>query len=120
MSDGWRRGPLWRGRRSGPHSSGPQRAALRSGERVSEPGALQRPAVPGPVRLALSSFMKGPEAIQRDARWRSIDAEVLVEIDAVAREVGCRALDGDVPGVQDHDVVSDVEDQLGVLLDQDD
>jgi len=60
MSDGWRRGPLWRGRRSGPPSSGAQRAALRSGERVSEPGAPQRPAVTGPVRLGRISFMKGP------------------------------------------------------------
>ena len=59
-SDGWHRGALWRGMLSGPPSTGPQREALRSGERVSEPGALQRPAVTGPVRRAAIPFMNNP------------------------------------------------------------
>jgi hypothetical protein len=44
------RGALPLARRSGPPETGPQHEVLRSGERVSEPGQRERPAMP-PVRL---------------------------------------------------------------------
>src|SRR5262245_56913635 len=51
---------------------------------------------------------------------RSIDPQVLAQVDALSGELGRRALDDDVAAVEDDDVVGDVEDELRVLLDQHD
>jgi hypothetical protein len=45
---------------------------------------------------------------------------VLAQVDAVLAQLGGRGDDRDAAGVEDHDIVGDVEHQLGVLLDQHD
>ena len=44
----------------------------------------------------------------------------LMQVDAFLAELGRRRHHGDPSAVENHDVVGDIEHQLGVLLDQDD
>src|SRR5262245_29974905 len=55
-----------------------------------------------------------------DLLSRSIDAEVLAQVDALPGELGRRAFDDDAAAVEDDDVVGHVKDEFCVLLDQHD
>src|SRR5262245_45798948 len=55
-----------------------------------------------------------------DNSARSIDAQVLAQVDAALGKLGRRAFDDDAAAVEDDDVVGHVEHQLRVLLDQND
>src|SRR5512143_1299706 len=87
--DGWRRGRLSRSRRSGPPSSRPQLEELRSGERVTEPGAREPPPATGPVRLA-----RGPSYTIRRSRVPQARIEPLAH--GIADDV--HAVDGEEDG----------------------